>query len=329
MTLTLTIAKLLPQGFTGTVLFHTMAWFQRGKGAHRDVGYSSDDQTTVDTQLDLILKYGTGVPASQLGVIVDWYGPKHTGEPWLDHATLMLLARCEKRGMKFSLCFDQGISRERKQQDMVDAFTYAQQKYFPSPAFTRDENGTLFVTDFAANYVDWAAISQQFSVRICRWKNDKVNGYAWIKPGSSSHASLIADNANVYMPCVCAGFNDTGSKDTSKGVWGNPIRKADYENGLLWLTSWVGIPAAARFVQVVTLNDHEERTGVLGNLGFPGLPSDVILPVGFVIPNVFNDPLPGPPLPPPLPGPPSRAEFDDLEAKVGDLVARVEALENI
>jgi hypothetical protein len=286
------LIDLAPANFKGTILFHDVSWFAAGK--HRAVGHVSDDQKIVDLKLDLIQKYGKGFPAAQLGVIEDWYGFKG-GDSYIDPACLKMLASCEKRGMKYMQCFDKGISKTGLNQDMLDAVAYTKAHYFGSPSYMKDKAGKLMAMEFAASYADWNGIAIQYGLHMLHWKNDKANGYAWIKPsqGANAHATLVSDNAQVFMPAVSPGFDDHKFDDPTTGVWGaKPARKADYENGALWLAAWKSIPADTEVIEVVTFTDFEERTSIAGNLGFPGLPADLYLPLGSAIPNVFSDPLP-------------------------------------
>lgn len=300
------LTDLVPSGYIGTTLFHIVTWFNTATNIHRNIGYSSADQATVDRQLNAILAFGKGIDPSRLGVMIDWYGPSHNGEPWIDQATLMLLHGCESRGMKFSLCFDQGIGGG--QVGMVAAFQAAQSKYFPSAAYLHDDAGKLLSIDFSAS-VDWNAILAQFpSCRVLHWTDDPVNGYAWIKvPNADPIGTMVSDNKKVFMPCACAGFDDHKVDNPSQSAWGGAARTAPYRNGQSWLDSWASIPASAKFIQVVTLNDHEERTGILFNLGMPNPPSDLVLPVGDVIPNVLSATTTPPVVTPPSTIPPSNS----------------------
>jgi len=293
------LIDLLPAGSNATVLFHEMGWFQKSPNGHRNVGYNSDDQVTVDRHLDMILAFGRGIPASRLGVILDWYGPGFK-DPYIDKAGLLLKAGCEKRGMKLSLCFDHGIP------DVPGAVAYAAQNYFGSPAFLRHSSGKLFVTDFNTS-ADWNTLSAQYGLHCCRWTNAKPGGYAWIKcgPGDNPTAidTLCRENQLVEVPGVCAGFDDGDPANMAQSKWGGPRRTAGYENGQAWLRTWKSVPVEAQIIQVITLSDIDERTGIIGCLG-ESLPADCILPVGGVIPNVLSGtPALNPPKIPPKPTP--------------------------
>ncbi len=282
------LIDLIPNGFTGTILFHDTPWFTKGGGSHRDMGHNSNSHAVVECKLDLIEKYGRGIPSSQLGVIEDWYGFKGNALA-IDNASRKMMDACDRRGMKFSLCFDAGISQGKINQEMVDAVDYAKYVYFDSPSFAKDETGKPLCIEFSAGYADWKAITAKYAIRVLHWTNDKQNGFSWIRPGANAHTQLIQDNTQVYMPAVCPGFSDRKPDNPKQGIWGEEARNADYENGCLWLDCWKNIPATAKFIQVVTASDFEERTGIFGNLGFPGLPGDVILPTGNAIPMVFFD----------------------------------------
>lgn len=280
------LVDLLPASFTGTIVFHDTPWFGAGS-SHRDVGYASDTIVTVNAKLDLIQEFGKGLQPWQLCLMIDWYGP--TVDTIVDMATQMTRSACQSRGLKFSLCFDKGIGN---QSEMQAALSYANSKYFWSPAFLQDENGKLLSIEFGtAGSLDWPTLLSPYpNLRVLHWANDPVSGYSWIKvPNPDPINQLVSDNLRVYMPSASAGFDDHDPNNSSQSIWGGPARFAPYNLGQSWDAIWSNIRLinpAPKFIQIVTLSDHEERTGILGNLGFPNIIPDVILPTGDVIPNV-------------------------------------------
>jgi hypothetical protein len=126
-----------------------------------------------------------------------------------------------------------------------------------------------YVLDFLppAAMVDWAKVQTATGYTIL----NKHKGYSW--PEVANNIAVLArDNANPAMkiPGLSMGFNDAGylaqvggTRDYSLSVWGNgPARVLDHMAGNTWFDQVDVTPITAKYVGLVTLNDHDEGTGI-------------------------------------------------------------------
>jgi hypothetical protein len=143
----LDVHSLLYPGANTKVLAHMMLWF--GGTNHMNVGYNSADPAQVKKQIQDMIARGID------GVIIDWYGPKNPVDP----ATKVVMAEAEAHpGFSFAIMVDQGAIKQNlcsgcnAQQTLVQLLRYAEEKYFPSPAYLRID-GSPVVTNFDIDLV--------------------------------------------------------------------------------------------------------------------------------------------------------------------------------
>src|ERR1700756_3353695 len=124
------VHSLLYSGATTKVYAHLLLWF--GQSNHMNVGYSSTDSAQVTRQINDMVSRGID------GVIIDWYGPNNS----IDQATRLVMAEAEKHpGFTFAIMVDQGAiewnscSGCSAQAALISQLQYAEQTYFPSPAY--------------------------------------------------------------------------------------------------------------------------------------------------------------------------------------------------
>jgi len=271
----LDVHSLLYPGANTKVLAHMMLWF--GGTNHMNVGYNSADPAQVKKQIQDMIARGID------GVIIDWYGPKNPVDP----ATKVVMAEAEAHpGFSFAIMVDQGAIKQNlcsgcnAQQTLVQLLRYAEEKYFPSPAYLRID-GSPVVTNFDIDLVykvDWAAAKAAlatnplFVFQHSGGFSHVITGgsYSWVIPTTTDYGMSYL--ANFYktglgfpqektVGATYKGFND------SLAAWG-ARRVMNQQCGQTWLQTFNKANAfynstkQLSLLQLVTWNDYEEGTEI-------------------------------------------------------------------
>jgi hypothetical protein len=271
----LDVHSLLYPGANTKVLAHMMLWF--GGTNHMNVGYKSADPAQVKKQISDMIARGID------GVIIDWYGPNNPVDP----ATKVVMAEAEAHpGFSFAIMIDQGAIKQNMcsgcnaQQTLVQLLQYAEQKYFPSPAYLRID-GSPVLTNFDIDLVykvDWAAAKAALAtdpIFVFQHSGGFTHGitggsYSWVIPTTTDYGMSYL--ANFYkiglgfpqeqtVGATYKGFND------SLAAWGAK-RLMSQQCGQTWLQTFNKANAfynstkQLSLLQLVTWNDYEEGTEI-------------------------------------------------------------------
>jgi len=281
----MSIRNLLPSAWAGTLIAHVMPWFSNVPGmvGHRaGQNYTSNDPAVVSAQLDAMLAQGI------TAVNLDVRGVKFK-EPIIDLTAREFFKQVPGKGMKACFCLDDKSNDSTTA--MLAMLAGYEQPYFNNPAYLKDKNGKLVVLEFGLDQVDWNTVSARFpQCHFIHWKDDKLNGFAWLRAsmGSAAIAQMVKENQEVYMPAVSIGFDDHNPKSPKQSIWGGPARLVPYASGQTLATICKSVQVGAEFVLVQTWNDIEEGTDVERNLRPNGLtPHDLgtVLAVSPAVPT--------------------------------------------
>lgn len=264
--------SLLYSGATTKIFVQYLLWF--GQSDHMNVGYTSNNATEVQNQIDDMVSRGID------GVIIDWYGPNNS----IDQATQLVMQQAETHpGFQFAIMIDAGAiaassSGGSPQQTLIQLMQYVEQKYFPSSAYM-NIGGQPVVTDFNIDLqyqVDWNAVNAAVTTkpRYLFQDNDGFThplsdgSYSWVMPTAGDYglgylqnfyATGLAYSNLETVGATYKGFNDTLAS------WGSD-RIMDQQCGQTWLQTFQQINSQYSaqkqlpYLQLVTWNDYEEGT---------------------------------------------------------------------
>jgi hypothetical protein len=268
------IHSLLYSGATTKVFVQYLLWF--GQSDHMNVGYTSDNATQVQNQIDDMVSRGID------GVIIDWYGPNNA----IDQATQLVMQQAEQHpGFQFAIMVDAGAIGASSQggspqQTLIQIMQYAEQKYFSSSAYM-NINGQPVVTNFNIDLqyqIDWNAVNAALPTapRYIFQNNDGFThtlsdgSYSWVMPQIGDYGLGYLQNfydtgmafSNLEtMGATYKGFNDTLAS------WGSD-RIMDQQCAQTWLQTFQQINSQYStqnqlpYLQLVTWNDYEEGTEI-------------------------------------------------------------------
>jgi hypothetical protein len=268
------IHSLLYSGSTTKVFAQYLLWF--GQSNHMNVGYSSNNASQVQKQIDDMVSRGID------GVIIDWYGPNNP----IDQATQLVMQQAEAHpGFQFAIMIDAGAigassSGGSPQQTLIQLMQYVEQTYFPSSAYM-NIGGQPVVTNFNIDLqyqVDWDAVNAALPTapRYLFQNNDGFSqplsdgSYSWVMPQISDYGLGYLQNfyqtglafSNLQtVGATYKGFND------SLASWGSG-RVMNQQCGQTWLQTFSQINNMYNaqnqlpYVQLVTWNDYEEGTEI-------------------------------------------------------------------
>lgn len=250
------------------VIAHWMPWF--GTPGHITIGYNSADQSTCDEQVTNMVSQGIA------GINVDYYGP--TSPSAL--ACIRMLNSCERAGMKYSICVDQGcpilqgLTGNAATAAYISILTFVAEAFFISPWYLQDA-GRYVVNFFGEPAgVNWtsvrAGISQKMALLFqggAGFTHAEADGaYGWINPTTpASNINIPAiqtfNTAAAANPTKVALFPAYSGFDDSMASWGKG-RVMSRRLGQTLLDTLALVPKTAKYVIVPTFNDHEEGTSL-------------------------------------------------------------------
>jgi hypothetical protein len=266
------IHSLLYSGATTKIFAQYLLWF--GQSDHMNVGYTSNNATEVQNQIDDMVSRGID------GVIVDWYGPNNA----IDQATQLVMQEAQKhQGFQFAIMVDAGAiaassSGGSPQQTLIQLMQYVEKTYFPSSAYMTI-GGQPVVTNFNIDLqyqIDWSAVNAALT-KAPRYLFQNDDGfshtlsdgsYSWVMPTAGDYGLGYLQNfystgmAFSNLETVGAtykGFNDTLASWSTDRVMGQQC-------GQTWLQTFQQINSQYSaqnqlpYLQLVTWNDYEEGT---------------------------------------------------------------------
>jgi len=270
------------------VLAAYQPWF--GRPGHISVGYSSQDRTVLQKQID---------KARELGIsafIVNWYGPSRDFE---DHSYAALQSVAAATNFKVALMYDESVDdpASATEQAITD-LQYAYQHYIGPQAsgadayLTMNDRPMIFIFPKSGD-TDWGRVKQALNswaappLFIYKDSSDKyatvMDGfYAWVNPGRPGWQSDGSEWGRDYLAdfyqtmrtkypdkiaigAAWPGFND------SRASWSRN-RKMDYrcgrtmEDSMRMYHSFYDEAHPLPFLMIDTWNDYEEGTAIENGL---------------------------------------------------------------
>jgi hypothetical protein len=209
------------------------------------------------------------------GVNVDYYGPKSASAL----AYLRMLYACERAGLSYSVCIDQGAVKNAsdKTQAYIDVINFVVDAFCVSPAYERTGDGRPMMNFFnEPPNVDWGKVRAgipngdqiaflfQGGVGFTHAESD--GGYGWVNPTSNPGDINIPAldtfvNAAKQNPNKIAWYPIYPGFDDSIAGWSKHRFMARQLDRTLKQTR-AKVPLDAEYELVVTWNDHEEGTAI-------------------------------------------------------------------
>jgi hypothetical protein len=248
------------------VLAHWMPWF--GTPGHTKIGYNSADQSACDAQAVAMVAMGIA------GINVDYYGPDSASAL----ACLRMLDSCERNGLAFSLCIDQGalgaLTGAAAVAEYIRILKFCSEAFFSSSAYLQDA-GRYVVNFFGEPAgVNWTQVRAGTAAKLALLFEESSGfthaesdgAFGWINPTTpvsninlpDIQAFITTANANpskIALYPFYTGFDD------SMASWGKN-RFMSRRLGQTLLDTLAVLPKTAKYALLPTWNDHEEGTGV-------------------------------------------------------------------
>jgi hypothetical protein len=289
------------------------SYSKKDKSSHPYLGFDSDDPAYLNQML------GAAKDEGFAGMIQDHYGFQHQGEDWMYEAGLQIRNVSEKLGMKFGMMVDNDSGANNNTASMLAILGDLSSKFFPSPAYMREDDGRFTVLEFDCAAVDWNAVSTKFPRVKVLHRGAGPGKYGWWNyPGGQ--AQLTGDNMTAEMPCVIGGVDDTSP-------WGKG-RTIDYRDGQTCLDVCAAIPRGRKRIIVATNTDNQEGTDWAGNILKASGRSTYGLKIRPMS-KVFFPPATQSPTPVPITTPgPTQADFDAMKQRVAILESAIAILQS-
>lgn len=255
---------------TAEVTVHVVGWF--GDPGHVNMNYVSSDQSVCDADVQLMASRGIK------GINFDYYGPESPSAI----TALRLLNSCERFGLEFSICIDEGAipatytTAAQINNEYIRILNFLKDAFFTSPAYLK--NGTAFVVSLF-NFSPLinmttirAGVSQPLSIILqgsqgftLPWAD---GGFCWPNPiiGQPDNLNLPAINtfvmAALAAPSKFAWYTSFPGFDDSMAGWGaKPVpRLISRRLGQTTLDTLNLVPKDAMRVLLATWDDFEEGT---------------------------------------------------------------------
>lgn len=261
------------------VLAHFLPWF--GNSGHITLNYQLRSGTIIpyqswnpaicDDQCQNML--GLGI----YGVNVDYYGESES-QLGLNTATIEMLDACERAGLKFSICVDQGAITNNAtgaaaESQYLSMLQYLYDTMFPNSAYLLDANGHPIVSFFGEPAgIDWAtlassapcAMSWLFEANFSH--AEAAGAFGWVNPTTPAknwnQAAIQSFNASAAAaPALMAWYPLYPGFDDGAASWGEN-RFMSRLCGQTLLNTIAMVPKTARWALISTWNDHEESTNI-------------------------------------------------------------------
>src|SRR5579864_5083490 len=269
------------------VLAAYQGWF--GKPNHIQVGYSSQDPTVLQQQIE---------KAKNLGIsafVVNWYGEASRFE---DHSYGILQQMAAQNDFHSALLYDESDDPTRATDDAVRDLQYAYQHYIgpEAPArsayLTYDGRPMIFVFPKSGK-TDWgqvrSALSNWESPPLLLYKdinqrqlNNFDGFFAWVHPGTSGWQPDGSDWGRQYLDnfyqkmaqhpdkitvgAAWPGFNDARAS-WSQNRYMNTRCGKTFEDSLRLYRRYFNDSHPLPFLMIDTWNDYEEGTAIEKGVG--------------------------------------------------------------
>jgi hypothetical protein len=268
-----------------TILAAYQPWF--GHNGHIDVGYSSQDRTVLQRQMEEARSMGIA------GFVVNWYGPRH---PYEDKSYALMQRLANESGFKVALMYDEDDSDPQDSTEAVIVdLQYAYDRYIAPHAQVSNNsylryNGRPLLFIFPKGHnTDWQRVRQMVSswedppLMIYKDIPQKFTNvfdgfYAWVQPGTKGWQSDGSNWGREYLEnfyltmnnrypdklavgAAWPGFNDT------RASWSRN-RKMDarcgktFDDALALYRRYYDRERPLPFLMIETWNDYEEGTAI-------------------------------------------------------------------
>lgn len=259
------------------------AWF--GHPRHIDVGYSTQDSSTVSSQIKR---------AKSLGIsafVVDWYGDR---EPFIDRSYAVMQDQAAKHKFKVAMMYDETDQEEGATDLAIADFTMFHETYLSpkSPghdAYLTYQGRPLIFIFPKGNHTDWAKVKALVNTwnpaplliqeNLPAKSADAFDGfYAWVQPGAKGWSP---DGSNWGEQYLSDFYSTMDSKYSDKIVVGGAWATFDDSRAHWGLNRHIGARCGQTytdtynhwrkffppetpppFVMVETWNDYEEGTAI-------------------------------------------------------------------
>lgn len=274
------------QGMEGgpVVLAAYQPWF--GRHGHLDVGYSSQDRTVLQHQIDEAK--GLGIAA----FVVNWYGASHRFE---DQSYALMQQLASGSGFKVALMYDEDDSNPADSTStVIEDLQYAYDHYIASnsqfsQSYLRYQGHPVIFIFPKGMHTDWQKVRAVtkgwddpplllYKDPNAKYANDFDGFYAWVSPGKEGwkpdgsnwgreyleHFYVTMNNQypdKLVVGGAWPGFND------SRASW-SQNRKMDprcgrtFEESLRIFRRYYPPDHPLPFLMIDTWNDYEEGTAI-------------------------------------------------------------------
>lgn len=261
------------------VFAHWMPWF--GTSGHAKFNYTLNNGVTipyVSSAISICDDQCTNlVAAGYTGINVDFYGPESASAA----ACIRMLGACERVGLKYFICVDQGaISKSfTTQTDVTNEYIrilkITADIFCSSPFYLNDPSGNPIFNFFGEPSVgaNWTTIRAglpfKLSMVFQNFTHAECDGaFGWVNP------VLPTDPTNLNLPAITSFISSAAANptklafypayagfDDSLASWGKK-RVITQGVGKTLITTLGMIPTTAKYGLVATWNDWEEGSAV-------------------------------------------------------------------
>jgi hypothetical protein len=269
------------------VLAAYQPWF--GRSGHIDVGYSSQDRTVLQRQIQEAK--GLGITA----FVVNWYGARHHFE---DQSYALMQQLSEQLDFKVALMYDEDESNpEDSTGTVINDLQYAYDRYLAtssaisSRAYLRYQGRPVIFIFPKGHHTDWSKVRSAVDqwpdppLLIYKDPNPKFAGafdgfYAWVSPGKDGWKPDGSNWGQEYLEhfyvamnkqypnklavgAAWPGFND------ARASWSqhrrmDPRCGRTFEDSLRLFRRYYTPEHPLPFLMIDTWNDYEEGTAIEG-----------------------------------------------------------------
>jgi hypothetical protein len=267
------------------VLAAYQPWF--GRAGHIDVGYSSQDRTVLERQIQDAK--GLGIT----GFVVNWYGSRHHFE---DQSYALLQHLSEQLGFKVALMYDEDDSNpEDSTGTVITDLQYAYGQYIssssavPNESYLRYQGRPVIFIFPKARRTNWDKVRGV----VNQWQNPPLliykdpdpkyasvfdGFYAWVSPGKDGWKPDGSNWGQEYLEqfyitmnkqypeklavgAAWPGFNDTRAS-WSQHRRMDPRCGRTFEDSLRLFRRYYTPDHPLPFLMIDTWNDYEEGTAI-------------------------------------------------------------------
>ena len=275
--------KYTAQGKSPQVIALYEAWF--GHPHHINVGYSSQDPTTIESQIRRAKAQGI------TAFVVDWYGDR---EPFIDKAYALMQSIAAKKKFQVAMMYDETDQEDGATDEAIADFTMFHETYLApkvsgAQAYLTYQGRPVIFIFPKGGHTDWgkvrAAVGKWDHPPFLIYENlpgpnaDAFDGfYAWVSPGNKGWApdgsNWGEQYLNEFYATMLSKFPDKiivggawASFDDTKASWGwnRHISARCGQTFTDTFNMWrKDFPAddPPPFLMLETWNDHEEGTAI-------------------------------------------------------------------